>query len=99
MILVRDVFRLKFGKARDALVVWKEMGEYGRRTNRPGSPRVMSDLVGPYYTMVMETTFPDLAAWEREMHGIMDAEWRAIYQKFTPLVESGYREIFTIHDV
>jgi hypothetical protein len=25
-----------------------------------------------------------------------DAEWRARYQQFTPLVESGYREIFNI---
>jgi len=23
-------------------------------------------------------------------------DWRAAYQKFTPYVESGYREIFTI---
>jgi hypothetical protein len=59
----------------------------------------MSDLVGPYYTMVMETTFADLATWERDMHGTMDAEWRSLYQKFTPLVESGYREIFTIHEM
>jgi hypothetical protein len=28
MILVRDVFRLKFGKARDALAAWKGVGEY-----------------------------------------------------------------------
>lgn len=98
MILVRDVFRLKFGKARDALVVWKDMGEHARRTGMP-KPRILSDLVGAYYTMVMETTHADLGAWEREMRTAMDDEWRALYQKFTPLVESGYREIFTIQDV
>ena len=42
MILVRDVFRLKFGKARDALAVWKEMAEQVVRSgvmpkiSRPG---------------------------------------------------------------
>jgi hypothetical protein len=99
MILIRDVFRLKFGKARDAVALWKEMAELGRRTGRAGSPRAMTDLVGPYYTMAMEMTFPDLAAWEKEMHATMDSEWRALYQKFTPLVDSGYREIFTLLDV
>jgi hypothetical protein len=29
----------------------------------------------------------------------MDDDFRALYQKFTPLVESGYREIFTIQDI
>jgi hypothetical protein len=98
MILVRDIFRLKFGKARDALAVWKEMAAYGKRKGQPGSPRVLTDLVGNYYTFVMETTFPDLASWERDMRGMMDDEWRGLYQKFTPLVESGSREIFTVQE-
>jgi hypothetical protein len=100
MILVRDVFRLKFGKARDAMAVWKEMAAYERRAGRTTAvPRIMTDLVGPYYTMVMELTFPDLAAWEGEMRRVMDDQWRSLYQKFTPLVESGYREVFTVHEM
>jgi hypothetical protein len=100
MILIRDVFRLKFGKARDALAVWKEMAEQARRSgSMPTPPRILTDLVGPYYTMVMETTAKDLPTWEADMRkGMGDATFHAIYQKFTPLVESGYREIFTIHD-
>lgn len=98
MILIRDVFRLKFGKAREALATWKEMGEYAKRVGMP-TPRILTDLVAPYYTLVMETTSPDLATWEREMATVMNAEWRALYQKFTPLVESGYREIFTIQNI
>jgi hypothetical protein len=48
MILVRDVFRLQFGKAREALTAFKAVGQvaqelgYGR-----DSFRVMTDLVGP----------------------------------------------------
>ncbi len=45
----------------------------------------------------METTYEDLTAMEKEQKEVMGkkefGEW---YQKFTPLVESGYREIFTI---
>jgi hypothetical protein len=99
MLLIRDVFRLKFGKARDALAVWKEMADHAKRTNLMTPPRVMTDLVGPYYTLVMETTVRDLHAWEAEMKkGMGDAAFHALYQKFTPLVDSGYREIFTIHE-
>ena len=98
MILVRDVFRLKFGKAREALATWKEMGEPAQRAGMP-KPRILTDLVGPYYTLVMETTSADLSTWEREIRTGMDDQFRALYQKFTPLVESGYREIFTILDM
>ncbi len=101
MILVRDVFRLKFGKARDALAVWKDMGQVAARMGwERDSLRVCTDLVGPYYTLVIERTFPDLGSWEREMQkGMSDPQWREVYQKFTPLVEGGHREVFTVHDI
>ena len=98
MILVRDVFRLQFGKAREALTAFKGVGQvaqesgYGR-----DSFRVMTDLVGPYYTLVLETTYASLAAYEQMgVKSMNNDDWRAAYQKFTPYVESGYREIFTI---
>ena len=101
MILVRDVFKLKFGKARDALAAFKDISGAGRAAGTFGasSMRILTDLVGPYYTMVFETTHADLATYERESQkGMNNPEWRAAYQKFVPLVESGYREVFTIQD-
>jgi hypothetical protein len=48
---------------------------------------------------VIETTVESLQTWEGDMHkGMSDPALHALYQKFTPLVDSGYREIFTIHD-
>ena len=42
---------------------------------------------------------PNLAALEAEMPRIFgDKDFQANYQKMAPLVESGYREIFTIVD-
>lgn len=38
MILVRDVFRLKFGKARDALAVWKEMAAQAKKAGWQTTP-------------------------------------------------------------
>ena len=98
MILVRDVFRLKFGKARDALAAFKEVGEAAKGMGYGSdSFRVLTDLVGPYYTLVLETTYAGLSAYEQMGTKIMaNQEWRNAYQKFTPHVESGYREIFTV---
>jgi hypothetical protein len=98
MILVRDVFRLKFGKTREAVATWKEMHAVATKAGfDPGSVRTLTDLVGPYYTFVMESTAESLAAWEAQSEKIMkDEAWRRVYQQFTPLVESGYREVFTI---
>jgi len=98
MIVVRDVFRLKFGKTREALAAWKEMGDHMARSGMdPKSVRLLTDLVGPYYTLVMEMTVPSLADWEAQGRKAMsDPGWRKQYEKMIPLVESGYREIFNV---
>lgn len=97
MIVVRNVFQLKFGKARDALALWKEGREIARRTGSPESMRAMTDLVGSFYTLVMEEEYESLSAMEKAMERDMGVEeWKAWYQKFVPLVENGYREIFTV---
>jgi hypothetical protein len=96
MILVRDVFRLKFGKARDARALMKEATKL-MPPEMAGRSRSMFDLTGPAYTLVWEMTVDSLAAWEKEMsEGMSDPAWREWYQKFVPLVDSSCREIFTI---
>ncbi len=98
MIVVRNVFRLKFGKAKDAIALWKEGREIAKKAGfAGGTMRVMTDLAAPFYTLVMEDEFPSLAEWERESQRVMQQpEWKSWYQKFLPLAESGYREIFTL---
>lgn len=97
MIIVRNVFRLKFGKAKDALALWKEGREIAHRTGSGEKMRAMTDLVGPFYTFVMEEEFPSLADMEREMQNEMGAEeFKVWYQKFVQVVDNGYREVFTL---
>ncbi|MGE5199764.1 MAG: hypothetical protein ACM3H9_08995 [Rhodospirillaceae bacterium] len=97
MILVRDVFRLKYGQARPALALWKEGRSFLENTESAAPARLLTDLVGQSYTLVLEMTFQDLPAYERASRSVMGRDgWRAWYQKFVPLVESGYREIFNI---
>ncbi len=98
MILVRDVFRLKFGKAKEVKGLWKEGARIQEKAGFPKSS-TMVDLTGPYYTFVMESTHANLAAYEASMkQGMSNTEFSAWYQKFVPLVDSGYREIFTLLD-
>ena len=96
MILVRNVFQLKFGKAREATALIKESEAMMKRHG--GAPtRFLSDLTGQFYTLVMEISYDSLSAMENAQRDVMGAkEFAEWYQKFTPLVESGYREIFTI---
>ena len=98
MILVRNVFRLKFGKAREATALLKEGIAIQKRLGGGEVPaRLLSDVTGPYYTFVLELTFPSLSALEAGAPKMMgDKEWQANYQKLVPLVDSGFREIFTI---
>ncbi len=54
-------------------------------------------MTEPFYTVVLELTLPNLATLESfapQLFG--DKDWQAHYQKLTPLVESGHREVFTI---
>lgn len=97
MIVVRNVFQLKFGKAREALAVMKEGVAIQKRLAAEGSARLLTDLTGRHYTLVLEMTLPNLAALEAMAPRIFgDKEFQANYQKMVPLVESGHREIFTI---
>lgn len=97
MILVRDVFQLRFGKAREAVALAQEMTGRMRETEGVRDVRMLTDLSGPYYTLVLESTYDSLAAFETGLRQGMSApEWRAWYERFTPLVDSGHRELFTV---
>jgi hypothetical protein len=101
MILVRNVFQLKFGQSRDAVAAWKEGLAIAERAGVPrGRWRLLTDLAGPdFYTLVLEGTYDSLADFEQQGQRIMtDAAWRAWYPKAAALCEGGHREILTIVD-
>ncbi len=96
MILVRDVFQLKFGKAREAVTLMKHaMTALQKAGHQPA--RLLTDLTGPFYTLVLESSFKSLADFEQGHSSTgQSPEWRTLYQQFVLLVDSGRREIFTI---
>jgi len=98
MVLVRNVFKLKFGKSKDAVAAWKDIMALSKKLGFPGkSTRLMTDLVGDFYTVVFEHTFDSLAQLETSAPAMMsNPEWQAAYAKITAVTESGYREVFNI---
>jgi hypothetical protein len=101
MIIVRDIFRVKFGQTKEVIAQWKlardilQKGGYGNL-----QPRLLTDLAGaPYYTVIMETGYESISAWEKAHQKMKDvAEWKSIYAKIIPLTESGHREILSVID-
>ncbi len=99
MILVRNVFRLKFGKAREAVELWKEGRTFMEKQKFGTAPtRLLTDLAGGnFYTLILENTFDSLTDYEQsEARVLKNDEWKKWYQKFVLLVESGHREIYSI---
>lgn len=47
MILSRTLFKLKFGQAKPAIALWKEIMEVARDNPNARPMRLMSDLSGP----------------------------------------------------
>ena len=62
MILVRDIFHLKFGKARDARELLKEGKELNKKYGFERT-RALTDLVTNHsYTLILESEWDNLTA-------------------------------------
>lgn len=98
MIVVRNVFQLKIGKAKEAIGLFKEMVDVSDRASglHTGS-RILTDATGPFYNLVLELQYESLAALEKSFQTVMATpEWQATYARILPLLEGGHREIFNV---
>jgi len=96
VIVVREIFQLHFGKAREAI----ELAREGRRLEEAAgaaASRMLVDVTGTHYTLVLEAEYESLAQFEeRSRKGMDTPEWKAWYARFVPLVREGRREIFRV---
>ena len=96
MIVIRDVFRIHPDRMKDAKALLPEMRAHNQRLG-VATGRAMTDLTGPYYTLVLEMEQPSLSAWEQALaKAFADPEWQKSYGKFRPMIEAGHREIFNL---
>ena len=98
MILVRQTFKAKFGKAGE---VAAQMTEHNAVLSRVlGSDhhwRILTDLSGEFDTVVLEIEVQSLADWETTRGRMFqDPEFRASISRSTELLESGTSRFFTI---
>ena len=94
MIVVRDVFQAKYGKGGDLVALFKE----ARQEWPQGyADRILTDVSGSFFTVVVETQVESLAEWERRAAEIFAVpEFGGWFARMTPLVESGRREFYNI---
>ena len=93
MIIVRDVFQAKYGKGSDLAALFKETKEWPIQY----APRILTDASGPFFSVVTETEFESLAAFEQESGEIFSTpEFGDWFGRMTQLVESGRREFYNI---
>jgi hypothetical protein len=96
MIVIRNIFQIKAGSMKQAVALGKENRALIERAGFTNA-RILTDVVGDFYTLVLELECASLQEFERGIgDSFANAEWQSWYQKFTPLVQSGKREILQI---
>lgn len=99
MIVVRNLFQVKFGQSKPAVAAFREGRALLKKLGLNAESRLLTDLVSTSYTIVHELQFESLAIFEQEMKKVTgSAEWRAWYDTFVPYCVSGSREIFNVVD-
>ena len=101
MIVVRDIFQLKFGQSKEATAHWKQgLTVISKSSFGAGTVRLLTDMAGlPYYTLILESTFSSAAQWEEASKSLRaDPQWRDWYAKVPAFTESGRREILATID-
>ena len=92
MFVERNVFHLKFGMAKQAVTLWKEYLQKAHGLNNDIHARLLTDLTGRGYTVVLELSYEDYASLEPSKCTLTKQEgWREFYQQFIPLCEYSER--------
>jgi hypothetical protein len=93
MFVVRETFIAKPGKASQLAKLFKEvMSDIPRM-----KPRVSTDFIANFNTVVLETEANDLAEFEKTMQEYMSRQdLRDKMKGYTELYQEGKREVFKI---
>lgn len=94
MFIERNVFHLKFGQAKPAVTMWKEYLEKAHREDNNIHVRLLTDLTGSGYTLVLEQTFSTYAELEPSKCALVNrTDWKEFYEKFIPYCERSERTL------
>lgn len=98
MIVIRNTFQIEPDQMKQAVELVKHHRELSKKIGFPVT-RIMTDLVGNFYTLVLEIEAGSMAEMETGMQKIMtNPEWQKSYPQLRKLIRSGRREVFTVVD-
>src|SRR3990172_7004937 len=96
MLLIRDVFKKKARKAGELAKKFKQTFPFMEKEGFKNA-KVMTDIVGKYWTVVLQYETDDFGRFEKEVRGFTSKpEVKEIMKDYMSLVEGGYREVFKI---
>ena len=97
MIIVRNVFQAKYGQGDELVELLKE-GRPLLAKYDIGDYRILTDLAGPFFTVIMESESESLADYEKSRAAFADPDFGPWFSRMTELVDSGSREFFTVEE-
>lgn len=94
MILVRQVYHLKFGMSEQAVKLLKELlQEFMPDTQA----MILSDISGRDFTVVLEGEFESLQSWQdQRQEGYQRPEFVEWFGQFQDIVETSFTEIYNL---
>ncbi len=100
MILVRIVLQTKWGRAQEVVDDFKQNAEMMRRiAGGKVRARILTDLSGPFHTVVQEMEVESLAAWEQFRTAMFsDPEFQQSQTGSDSPFESGRLEFYTVEE-
>lgn len=98
MILVRMVLQAEWGKAPEVVKAFSQGAPLFRRLAGPNAHvRLLTDLTGPFDTVVQEIEVESMAEWERVRAALFaDPEFQQSGATEAMLLRGGSLEIYTI---
>jgi len=92
MFVERNIFHLKFGTAKQAVKLWKDYLQKAHAFNNNVHARLLTDLTGRGYTIVLELSYEEYAGLEPSKCLLTQhQDWKDFYQQFVPLCEFSER--------
>lgn len=77
--------------------MWKEYLEKAHRENNNIHARLLTDLSGRGYTLVLEQVFDSYAEMEPSACALVNrSDWKEFYQRFIPYCEHSERTLYKL---
>jgi hypothetical protein len=97
MYLIREVFQAKPGKAKDLVKMFKLATPHFKNNQGIVDMKVMTDVVGNYWTVVVESETNDIGGFFTDLRSAtMSDELKEIMKGYMDCISGGHREVFMI---